>query len=406
MLTRTVLKDEWDRVKRYASWMRSMSPFVTVAVPDDVFRQLSFATSGGPVCPQLQHLTWISAWGWDHSRKFLSSHLVSVFFWQDLADIRANLALAAAISPLPTTHLQKLILSGYLQGTAPIHLTLSKVVQQLNVCFKQIDARSSLSDAAWGHLASLPKLESLSLSNTPSIEVLKSIPHEPTFPALKCMTLELDSRRQHLQVVFPLLKSSPLQEVTIKESLRIRHDDVPSEVAIALIRAELHQRINTLVFTGFHPVNLTFVSHLGPFNSLETLVCDTQCHDPGECAFPLTDSDIERLANGLPQLLTLRLGHECEYGHYNLTIKSMISLSTHCLSLDTLYLPCDLTNTSEDAKTESGEPDPRLEIQSSCMLRNLAHQWVTVPPRDDTEALKIVTSALRHLFPQLQPIWE
>jgi len=232
------------------------------------------------------------------------------------------------------------------------------------------------------------------------------MPHEPTFPALERMTLELDGRRQNLPALFPLLKSSPLREINIKESLRNRHVDVPREVVIAMLKAELQRRITALVFFGFHPADLTFVSHLGSFSSLKLLGCDTRCQDPGECVFPLTDSDIERLASWLPRLITLRLGHGCEYGHSNLTIKSMISLSTHCLSLANLYLPCDLTNISEEAKTESGEPDPRLEVQSSCPLRHLAHKWVIVPPRGDIEAFKMVTSALHHLFPRLRLIWE
>ena len=220
------------------------------------------------------------------------------------------------------------------------------------------------------------------------------------------MALELDGRCQYLPVLSPLLKSSPLRSVTVKESLRIRHADVPSEVAIAMLKAELQRSITALDFPGFHPADLTFVSHLGPFSSLKYLGCDTRCQGGGECVFPLTDSDIERLASALPQLVTLYLGHECKYGHHNLTIKSMTSLSTHCLSLEHLHLPCDLTNTSEDAKMESGEPDPRLEIQSSCTLRHLAHDWMTVPSRRDVEALKIVTSALHHLFPQLRLNWE
>ena len=371
-----------------------------VDLPDDVFRQLSFATSGDPVCPQLHHLCWKSACGWDRSQQFLSSHLISVTFWQCLADIHTDLALASAISPIPTTHLEKLILTGYLPETPLIHLALSKVVQRLNTCFKKIIARSSLSDAAWGHLASLPKLKLLSLSNTPSIEVLKSIPHEPTFPALEHMVLELDGRRQHLPVLFSLLKSSPVQEVTVNESLRIRHVDVPSEVTITMLKVELHRSLNRLIFIGFHPAELTFVSHLGPFSSLKTLGCDTRCQGPGECVFPLTDSDIDRLASGLPQLVTLRLGHECKYGHYNPTIKSMMSLSTHCPSLEKLHLPCDLTKISEDAKMESGESDPRLRTRSSCALIYLALQWMIRPT--DIEALEIMESGLRNLFPAFE----
>ena len=368
------------------------------AISNDVLQQLSFATSGGPVCPQLRRLTWTSGRRWEHSRQFLSPHLVSVHFY--VHDFRGNLGLDSVILPLPTTNLETLRLTGYPPRTVPIRSALSEVVQRLNTCFKRIDVRSSLSDAAWARLAYLPKLESLAVSDTPSIEVLKSIPHELAFPVLEHVTLELNDRYQHLPALFSLLKSSPLQGVTIKESLRIRHVDAPSEVATAIIKTELHQRIGTLVFTGFHSADLTSISHLGPFNSLKKLVGDTQCQDHGECVFPFTDSDIERLASGLPQLVTLRLGHQCEYGHVNITIKSMISLSTHCPSLDSLCLPCDLTNISEDIKLGSGEPDPRLKIRSSCVLRDLAFQWMIGP--GNVEALGIMESAMRHLFPLLQ----
>jgi len=156
-------------------------------------------------------------------------------------------------------------------------------------------------------------------------------------------------------------------------------------------------------FFGFHPTNLTFLSHLGPFDSLKMLECTTRCWSQ-QCVSPLTDSDIERLASALPQLVILRLGHMCKHSSHHTTIKSMISLSTHCLSLEDLSLPCDLTNVSEDAKTESGEPDPRLEIRSPCKLQSLT--WVVMPPPEDIEAFGIAVSALRHLFPWLGQIPE
>ena len=349
------------------------------------------------MCPQLQHLAWSSANGWEHSRQFLSPHLVSISFWLSVNDHRADFGLDSAISSLPTTRLETLSLAGDVPWTAYIQPALSEVVQRLNTCFKRIDAWSSLSDAAWGHLASLPKLESLYLVDTPSIEVLKSISHEPTFPALEHMVLELrDYYYQHLPVLFSLLKSTSLKEVTIRGSRRVRPVALPSEVAIAMRKTELHRSITVLVFTGFYPADLTFVSHLRSFSSLETLECDTRCQEL-QCVFPLTDSDIEQLARGLPRLVTLRLGHPCNFSNPNTTIKSMISLSTHCPSLDTLCLPCNLTNIYEDVRMESGEPDPRLETRSSCALRVLAFNWMIRP--ESIEALGIMKSALRHLFP-------
>ena len=167
-----------------------------------------------------------------------------------------------------------------------------------------------------------------------------------------------------------------------------------------MLKAELHRSVNTLVFTRFHPADLTFVSHLGPFSSLAKLEYNTRCQWPQQCFFPLTDSDIEQLASGLPQLVTLCLGHKCRHSHPNTTIKSMLSLSTHCPSLDTLYLPCDLTNIFEDAKMESGESDPRLKTRSSCTLKSLAFEWMISPK--DIEALEIMDSGFYNLFPLLE----
>jgi len=171
-----------------------------------------------------------------------------------------------------------------------------------------------------------------------------------------------------------------------------------------MLNVKLQRSINYLSFTGLDPANFTFLSRLGPFGSLKTLRCCTWCPGSGQCVSPLTDSDIERLASELPQLVTLCLGHECKWIPHNTTIKSMISLSTHCPSLEILRLPCNLTGTSEDIKPGSGVSDPRLEIRRPCKLRVLALQWVTMPSPEDTEALEVVVSVLHHLYPLLPPI--
>jgi len=377
-----------------------MGPFVG-AVSDDMFQQLSVATSGGPVCPQVQNLFWSSQCGWKHTQQFLSPHLVSVIFYQWTCDVHFD-PLTAIIPHLPTTHLEEFFLTGSLPLASPIPIrsALSEVIQRFNPCFKLLNARSSISNAAWGYLASLPRLESLYVFGTPSTEVLKSIPHEPTFPVLERITLELNSSRRDLPTLFSLLKSSPLKEVTVKEGVKIRRIGASGQVSFAILTAELHRTINTLIFTGFHPADSTSISYIGAFSCLKTLECKTRCLGLGQCFFPLTDSDIEQLASGLPQLVALTLGHNCNFSHPSTTIKSLISLSAHCLSLDRLRFSCDLTNISKDAEAGSGETDPRLMIQSSCKLRDLAFHWMIGPT--NAEASGIMKSAFRHLFPQLR----
>ena len=388
--------------------MRVLGPGNAAKISDDVFQQLSFALPDGPVCPGLQHLTWVSSSGWGRVQHFISPQLVSVFFHQRqrAQHVTAGPTVASVIHLLPTTHLEKLRVDGDIAPSPSMHTALSEVVQRLNTCFKRISISSRLSDAAWAHLASLPKLKSLEVHGTPSTETPKSIPHELAFPVLENMRVVVDNVHQNWPLLFPLIESSPLQRVAVVAGPGIQCKDIPSQVTVALLRAKLQQSVNSLVFTGFDPASLTFTSHLGPFGSLKMVHCNTQCQQSGQCVSPLTDTDIERLASGLPQLRNLWLGHVCGYSRsHHTTIKSMISLSIHCLSLKTLNLPCDLTNISEDAKTESGELDPRLAIQSSCMLRHLAFHWMVMPPPEDVVAVGIVASAFRHLFPRLESSW-
>jgi len=183
-------------------------------------------------------------------------------------------------------------------------------------------------------------------------------------------------------------------------------DSIPRHPEPSYIRYTQSQTSTAHQYHGFDHADLTFISRLGPFSSLETLECDTRCLHSEQCVFPLTDTDIERLASELPQLVNLWLGHKCKYSPHHTTIRFMISLSTRCLSLETLNLPCDLTNIPQDAGMGSGGLDPRLEIQSPCALRFFALHWVAMPPSEDVEAVGIVASALRHLFPRLGPIWE
>ena len=383
--------------------MTRLDPPDAVVFSDAVFRQLSSATSGGLVCPQLRRLTWTSSYGWEPMKQFLSPHLTSVIFYEEYKmEPSTDMALLLMISLLPTTHLEDLNLNLY-QPPAPIHSVLSEVVQRLSPCFKSLATCSSLSEAAWERLGSLPKLEWLRVSDIPRTEILKSIPRRNTFPALQSVEIEMNDAHQPWSYFFSLFESSPLREVTVTPGRTIQGVDIPGRVLTAMLEAELQRSVDSLTFSGSDPGDLTFLSYVGRFSSLKTLKCTPRCRWQRQCVSPLADSDIEQLASGLPQLVTVWLGHECKYTHHNTTIKSLISFSTHCPSLDGLCFPCDLTNISNDIKTESGVPDPRLEILSPCKLTFLALIWVVMPPPDDVESLRIVTSALDHLFPCFHP---
>jgi len=92
--TRGPSEDEWIRSKRYASWVKVLDPSDTVMIPNNVFQQLSRATSGRPVCPNLQHLTWTSFYGWGGAR--ISSHPD----WSQSSSVNVNRKAADLAPPL------------------------------------------------------------------------------------------------------------------------------------------------------------------------------------------------------------------------------------------------------------------------------------------------------------------
>jgi len=160
--------------------------------------------------------------------------------------------LITTISLLPTTHLEDLDLD-LCPPSTPIHSALSEVIQRLGPRFKRLTTEFSLSDAAWEHLAFLPDLGSFVVSGTPCTEISGSVPHETTFPALKCMKIKVNDAHHHWLFLFSLLKSSPLQKITVETHHIIRNVDVPIQVTTAVLGAELHRSINALVLPDSTP---------------------------------------------------------------------------------------------------------------------------------------------------------
>ena len=190
--------------------MKAIDVFDDARVPGDVFQQLFSATLGGPVCPRLKSLTWTTLHRWDNAQKFFSPHLVSVCF-AERGERRpyTDPILTSTISLLPTTHLEGLHLLR-LPSSPRIQSAVSEVVQRLNTCLRRLSTGPPLSDAAWEHLASLPRLKCLWVSNTPSTKTLRSAPYGITFPALEQAGITVDDPCQHWSFLFSLLRSSPL----------------------------------------------------------------------------------------------------------------------------------------------------------------------------------------------------
>ena len=367
-----------------------------VAISDEVFQQLSLR-SDVALCPNLKSLSWPSPYGWVHAPMFFSPQLVWVNFpyWQKERPAPTLSELTSAINLLPTTHLETFSLGEVFHQEVMPHSALSWFIQRLKTCFMQLSIFCAITDPAWEHLAVLPRLHSLSLSGTLSIEVQRPVPPRLLFPALKDLRVVVDLQSKHWLSLFTLLKSSPLEKVGVL-ARNGPQDSSPSQIVLAMLKAGLERRVNSLIFVGFSPASLVVVQQLLPFSSLKIFKCSTVCPPNNQCDFPLEDSEIENLAKALSKLETLSLG-TCTHGHRSIAIKSMISLSTHCPYLKTLALPCNLTKITDDIWEVSKESWQKQGTQS-CVLRNLSS---VIMPSKNTEKWRIADTALYNIFPQM-----
>jgi len=147
--------------------MRVLGHFGASTISDDVFQQLSFAFPDGPVCPGLQHLTWMSLCGWGaratlHPTSTGLSHFPPTP-GAPIRNHRSNTRFRNFSSPNVTP------------GSTPprrchpaLHLHSLCSLRSRSTAEQLLSTNSTLSDAAWAHLASLLKLESLWVSGTPS----------------------------------------------------------------------------------------------------------------------------------------------------------------------------------------------------------------------------------------------
>ena len=97
------------------------------------------------------------------------------------------------------------------------------------------------------------------------------------------------------------------------------------------------------------------MSRVIQFRELTIFSVWSACSPVQGCAFNLTDGDIEEIATALPRLEKATFGDVCSANSCRTTIKSLVSLSTHCRDLRFLEVTTNLRDDLELALI-----DPRL----------------------------------------------
>ncbi|KAF9646238.1 hypothetical protein BDM02DRAFT_276018 [Thelephora ganbajun] len=133
------------------------------------------------------------------------------------------------------------------------------------------------------------------------------------------------------------------------------------------------------------------------FGKLTTLNLSSSCTEE-RCGVQLYDSIVSRLAMALPQLTSLMLGDiPCKTSTSDVTIKSLVALSTHCVDLDVLRLHFnanDILSRGAYANSETRK--------FTCKLRTLSVGSQPLPSNHDD--ILLVTFTILRIFPHVENI--
>jgi len=363
--------EEWFRFSSYARRIRTFyasSGFTeSPGVPPAVYHMLSMQTPtlGHHLFPNLRSIYWgLYPWNLLHFLQlFLNPGLVDVTI--EFPDNDLHIYRPAAISLIPTKNLTHLRLL-YMEDDDPL---------SMNALHNLLDKASKT-------------LRSVRLDGEPSMAVIEKLLQ---LPNLRCLHVHLPgSLIFPSAVVFPTLRelkvtflgSSPAYLQTLGTSLL----DAPMERTLTSFECACDKI--PLTEAGLRP--------LLSFRRLTKLVISSSCTEE-QCNSQLNDSIISELAAALPQLTRLELGNiPCKAPTSDVTVASLVALSTHCVDLEVLQLHFN-TNDITPYGTHTNSQTHKF----TCKLRVLSVGSQPLPSNYDNDALR-VAFALLHLFPHLR----
>jgi len=125
---------------------------------------------------------------------------------------------------------------------------------------------------------------------------------------------------------------------------------------------------------GGTTVDPDFISSLCIFQKLTHVFVDGSVSMEGGCTFLLTDDDVTRLANALPDMKSLRLGSPCSANRCHTTPFSLLTPSTRCLELKILEVHFNTTNIGHVLDWLFKEP----RYETTCSLPRCPLHYLTV----------------------------
>jgi len=376
---------DWERLRRYASWMRGLCLEMSDDVTDDALSHLSHNSPDGVLFPKLEWLDWpitLSSVVRLHCfRLFLFPHLKHINlhdpsrgwfpFLQDLGPV------AEVISCLPAS-LEHLSMRFGPRDRGLLEGAVSSFVLRCGPPLRSFNSNTHLSEAALHHLMQLPNLRCWVAFGEPP----RTIP-SLAFPSLEKLHLRSGGL-------------SWLHLLTARADGTLR-DDLKSTAVV--MKTNIKATLKFLSFPENTPVNPTLLSSILPFRNLVALYVGNDCCDTGDiCTFDLTDYDVENLADALPSIATVKLGGVCGFNSCRTTVASLLSISTRWLALTVLEIHFNTRTIAGDIRRliDRGSrcDKPRCELERLCVGR--------LPLRVPEEDIGTVAMGFADIFPRLK----
>ena len=340
----------------------------------------------------VQKLTWyITRSNIPYANMFSSLHLkkISIHAARSLILVGCPSGLLPTLtsitSSLPTSSLQVLSVN----VAQPVILrryftdSMSSVVLRCGSSLTTYNSSIPLSKAATNHLIQLPNLRSWLVRGPPPDYPASSLP--PGFPPLTNLHLAEGAAHGWLRLLERLNGSAstisgvtPLSET--KASLKSLHiQDSP----------------------GF-TIDASVIAPVRNFRNLTLIDIDTFCGgDKDQCTFKLNDDNVAELTAALPQLESLLLGHACSRNSCVTSVACLLSISVHCVKLESLEIHFNTTHFVEDLKNIP--KDPRFEQMPSLPRSSLQYLDVyDTPVTLNDHDFETVVKEIIGIFPSLR----
>ena len=347
-------------------------------------------TLGPHLLPNLRSITWY-AYSWDlvpFLRLFLNPGLVDADI--EFPDDNPHIYRPAIISLIPARDLVDLRLR-WMGPADPLSMdAVYNLLEQASETLRSADLGERPPMAIVEKLLQLPNLRHLVVT-LPETYIP---PPAVVFPSLEKLIVSYGEAASWVHVLRnipnPTLRelgvdftgSSPAYFQTLGSSL------LDANIEQALISLECQGGI-PLTEAGLRP----FLS-FGRLTKLHLYSTRTE----EQCSFQLNDSIISELAAALPRLTSLELGgYPCDAPTSDVTITSLVALSTNCVDLDYLQLHFN-TNDIISRNTHASSQTHKF----ICKLHTLAVGSQPLPTNHDD--ILVVAFAILQIFPHLETI--